>query len=91
MPGSAIGSTKTSEITSRPKNEYRAMAAAANDPKIKAMMVAKVAVSTDNKIASLTPGLDAAFVHQVVVKPVGGQLKDLFLLNELITTNIKGT
>jgi len=30
-------------------------------------------------------------LHHMVVKPVGGQLKDLFLLNELITTNMSGT
>jgi hypothetical protein len=53
-------------------------------------MVAKVAVRTDKRIASLTPGFEAAFVHHMVVNPVGGQLKDLFLLKELMTTNIKG-
>ena len=67
------------------------MAAAANEPKIKAITVAKVAVSKDKKIASLTPGFDAALVHHIVVNPVGGQLKDLFLLNELMTTNMSGT
>jgi hypothetical protein len=67
------------------------MAAAASEPKINAITVAKVAVSTDKMIASLTPGFVAALVHHMVVKPVGGQLNDLFLLNELITTNIKGT
>jgi hypothetical protein len=55
------------------------------------MIVAKDAVKTDSRIASFTPELDAAFVHHIVVNPVGGQLKDLFLLKELITTNINGT
>ena len=91
IPGSAIGSTNIKEITSRPKKLYRAIAAAANEPKIKAMMVANEAVNTDKRIASFTPELDAAFDHHIVVKPVGGQLKDLFLLNELITTSINGT
>jgi hypothetical protein len=48
-------------------------------------------VRKDRKIASLTPGFDAALLHHMVVKPVGGQLNDLFLLNELITTKISGT
>ncbi len=91
MPGNAIGRTNISEITSRPKKLYRAIAAAAKEPKIRAIIVASVAVKTDNRIASFTPELDAALAHHIVVNPVGGQLKDLFLLKELITTSINGT
>ena len=91
MPGSAIGNTNSSDIDSRPKNLYLDIAAAAKDPKIKAITVAKSATTALRVIASRTPSLTAAFDHHVVVKPVGGQANEVFSLKELITTKSNGT
>lgn len=67
------------------------MAAAASEPKISAIAVAKRATTALLATASLTPSLTKALDHQVVVKPVGGQANEVFLLKELITTNSNGT
>jgi hypothetical protein len=91
LPGRAIGNTNISEITSWPKNLYLDMAAAANEPRINAIKVAKSATTALLVIASLTPSLTAALLHQEVVKPVGGQANEVLALNELITTRISGT
>jgi len=55
------------------------------------MAVAARATITEREIASRTPSLVAALLHHVVVKPVGGQAKEVFLLKELITTSVRGT
>jgi hypothetical protein len=91
MPGSAMGNTNSSDIDSRPKNLYLDIAAAAKDPKIKAITVAKSATTALRVIAYRTPSLTAAFDHHVVVKPVGGQANEVFSLKELITTKSNGT
>ena len=91
IPGSAIGNTKSSEIESRPKNLYLDIAAAAREPKISAITVAKRATTALRATASLTPSFTNALDHQVVVKPVGGQANEVFLLKELITTSTSGT
>jgi hypothetical protein len=67
------------------------MAAAANEPSTKAIKVAKSATTALRVIASLTPSLTAALLHQEVVKPVGGQANEVLVLNELITTKTSGT
>ena len=90
IPGSAIGNTKRSEIESLPKKSYRAIAAAASEPKTNAIAVAKRATIAERVIASRIPTFSTALVHHSVVKPVGGQAKDLFLLKELITTRTSG-
>jgi hypothetical protein len=66
------------------------MAAAAKDPKISAIAVAKIAVTTERNTASLIPSLAAALLHHSVVNPVGGQAKDLLVLKEFMTTRSKG-
>jgi predicted transcriptional regulator len=47
MPGSAMGSTNSNEIVSRPKNLARDSAAAASVPKISASTVAIAATSSE--------------------------------------------
>jgi len=90
IPGRAIGKTNSREIVLRPKKSYLVIAAAASEPKTRAIEVAIRAVTTERNTASLIPSFAAAFVHHSVVKPVGGQANDLFVLNELITTRTKG-
>ena len=56
MPGSAIGSTNSSEIASRPKNLARDSAAAASVPSTSASAVAIAATSTDSRSAGQMSG-----------------------------------
>jgi hypothetical protein len=90
IPGRAIGNTKSNEMVLRPKNSYRVIAAAASDPKIKAMEVAISAVKNERITASRIPSLTAALLHHSVVNPVGGQAKDLLVLKEFMTTKRRG-
>jgi hypothetical protein len=55
-----------------------------------AIEVAIRAVITERMTASLIPSLVAALLHQIVVKPVGGQANDLLVLKEFITTRANG-
>jgi len=90
IPGSAIGSTKRRDIASLAKNSYLDIAAAASEPRMSAIEVAIRAVITERITASRIPSLAAALLHQTVVKPVGGQAKDLLVLKEFITTRANG-
>src|SRR5262245_43129446 len=74
IPGSEIGSMRTKETDSRPKNRNRAIANAAAEPRTRATPVAKRAARTESQIASRTSCECQATLNQCVVKPGIGQL-----------------
>ena len=75
MPGSAIGSSRSSETTSRPKKRLRCTAAAASVPSTSAMVVATVATRTDSHSAAQKSVRVSAFPHHWSVKPGRGNVK----------------
>ena len=91
MPGSAIGSTTSSDSVCRPKNEYRPSANASSVPSTSAMAVAISPTSSDVTTAARTPSLPSALDHQCIVKPRGGHAKTVLTLNELTSTTSSGT
>ena len=91
MPGSAIGSTTSSETASRPKNRYRCTANATIVPSTSAMAVAPRPAFTEVHSASRAPAFSQARAHQSVVQLGGGQAKVRSALNELTSTIASGT
>jgi hypothetical protein len=91
MPGSAIGSTTSSDTVSRPKNRYRCTAKATMLPSTRATAVAPRPALTDVHAASRAPVLDHARVHHSVVRPGGGHANVRSVLNELTSTTSSGT
>ena len=67
MPGSASGSTSSSEIASRPKNRKRWTANAAAEPNSSAMIVAARPALSDSHSASRTSWSCHATENQCVV------------------------
>src|SRR2546423_13442080 len=74
IPGSAIGSTSTREIASRPKKRKRCTAKAAIEPSSVAMPVASKPARTDSHSASRTSALCQVEENQRVERPGRGQL-----------------
>jgi hypothetical protein len=91
MPGSAIGSTTSSDTASRPKNVNRCTAKETIVPSTSAMAVAPRPALTDCSSAWRAPGLDHARVHHSVVHSAGGQANVRSALNELMSTTASGT
>src|SRR5689334_22006311 len=75
IPGSAIGSTTKSEITSRPKNFEPDTAAAQSVPSMMASAVEIAATSTDSSSASHRSDRSAATANHLMVRPGGGHWK----------------
>src|SRR4026207_724580 len=76
MPGSAIGTTNSSEIASRPKNRARASAAAAPAPSSRGSRPAPAAAAatlSDNVSAAQMSGRVAAMANHRAVSPGGGK------------------
>src|SRR6185503_2798820 len=70
MPGSAIGSTNSSEIVSRPKNLARDRAAAASVPKMRARTVAMAATLSESQSGGQMSGRsNHATANHLVVSP----------------------
>src|ERR1019366_1173314 len=67
IPGRAIGSTKTNEMVSRPKNLKRWTAKAAIDPSVRAIAVASMPARTDNHRALRISWLCQVMENQSVV------------------------
>ena len=67
MPGSASGSTRSSETASRPKNLNRWTANAAAEPRTSAMALAANAALSDSVSASRTCSSCQATENQLVV------------------------
>src|SRR3954447_19341527 len=74
MPGSAIGSTRTNDTTSRPKNRKRCTANAASEPSTRATAVATSAARTDSQSACRIASLCQADENHRVDNPESGQL-----------------
>ncbi|CAB4685360.1 unannotated protein [freshwater metagenome] len=89
-PGNEIGSTTSKEMVSRPKNWYLLTAKASAVPSKSAITVADTPARMLQRIASRTPVFSSALAHHFVVNSLGGQLKVLLLLKELITTTVSG-
>jgi hypothetical protein len=90
MPGSAIGSTTSSDSVSRPKKRWRWTANDRALPSSSATTVAPSAAFTDVHTAFLAPALSQARAHQSTVKPSGGQLATLAGLKDSTTTTSSG-
>src|ERR1700722_1581481 len=75
IPGRAIGSTKRSEIASRPKNFARASAAAASVPRTMASAVDTSATRMERPSAAQISGRFQATPNQRSVYPGGGNSK----------------
>ncbi len=73
MPGRAIGKITNSEMTSRPKNRYRATASDARVPRTSAISVATSATVSDVRKACCSPVFLIASPNQCRVNPTGGQ------------------
>src|ERR1700726_5017889 len=74
IPGSAIGSTSTSDTASRPKKRKRSTANAAIVPMSIAIVVAKRPARNDSHSAWRTSALCQVEENQRVDRPVSGQL-----------------
>ena len=72
MPGSAIGSTKSSVIDSLARKLLRASAKAASVPSTSATSVATLATMSDRRIASQMSSRANAASNQCSVSPGGG-------------------
>jgi hypothetical protein len=81
MPGSASGSTSSSEMASRPKKRKRCTPKAAAEPSASAIAVAKRPALTDNHSAARTCGSCQATLSHLVLSPWIGQAWMLELLN----------
>src|SRR3954453_23079071 len=81
IPGSAIGSTSTNEISSRPKKRKRWTPKDASVPSASAMKVASAAALSDSQSACCMSGLWIAVENHFVVRPGIGQLCTLDSLN----------
>ena len=73
MPGSAIGSTKSSVIDSFARKLLRASAKAASVPRISAASVAMLATMSERRIASQISSRANAASNQCSVSPGGGK------------------
>ncbi len=91
MPGSAIGSTTSRLITSRPKNRYRWTAKARQVPSTRASAVAPRPTLTLVQSADRAPALSSVRRHHSSVSPLGGKPNVRDELNELTSTSSSGT
>ena len=74
MPGSAIGSSRSSDTTSRPKKRLRWTAAAASVPSTSAISVATDATRTDSQNAAQKSTRLNALPHHSKVMPGSGKV-----------------
>ena len=74
MPGSASGSTSSSDTASRPKNRNRCTPNAAAVPSSSAISVANTAARSDSPSAARTCGSCQATENHLVLSPRIGQL-----------------
>jgi len=81
IPGSASGSTSSSETASRPKKRKRCTPNAAAEPSTRATAVAKTAAWSESPSAACTCGSFQATENHLVLRPWIGQLWTLELLN----------
>ena len=77
IPGRASGSTRKTEMPSRPKKWNRPTAAAAIEPSTSATSVATSATWIDRRMASHSSGVSRAWRNQWVVRAGGGKLNAL--------------
>jgi hypothetical protein len=90
IPGRAIGRITIRFRACCPKNLNRAIAKESNVPRIRAIMEAANATTTEVQSADRAPSLAKALPHHSVVKPVGGHDIVMLGLNELIATTAIG-
>src|SRR5690242_11703917 len=81
IPGSAIGSTSSSDTASRPKKRKRPTAKAASDPSTTASDVAITPARTESHSAWRISGLFQVEANHLVDSPDSGQLCTLLGLN----------
>ena len=90
MPGSAIGRMTSRLTASRPKNSKRWRASEIIVPRINEIAVAASAICTLVVMPSSAPAFWNALPHHSSVKPGGGQVRLVLVLNELTNTTNSG-